>query len=494
MRTLALASATLLTLWMAHLDRAAVRAQDARPAAAAAAAAPRALSHARPAPADPQAEEGTVTADDAMDDLPPAAWASDDPADSLYRAARAALADGDYRRAADLFHRIGATYPRSTYTGLALYYEAFALYRAGETADLHKALDALRQLSAAGRSPGAPDSRRGDAATLRTRICSALARQGDESCTVSIVQQAESAAAPLPDSQSCPSETDENDVRIAALNAFLQMDADRAMPILRKVLARRDACSVGLRRKALFLVSQKDEADHADILLAAARQDPSPEVRRQAVFWLSQIREPRVVDILDSIAARPGDQELREQALFALSQQESPRALAALKRVAERDDAPEALREKAVFWLGQSHAADGVAFLEDMFGRTTSASLKQKILFGISQHGGTGDWLLTIALDARQPDEVRKQAIFWASQGGVAIDRLLSLYDRADDSGVREQIVFALSQRKEPAAVDALMHIAKSDKDAEMRKRAVFWLGQSSDPRAAQFLQELISQ
>jgi len=42
--------------------------------------------------------------------------------------------------------------------------------------------------------------------------------------------------------------------KVAALNALLQMDADRAMPILTKVLERRDACSAGLRRKAVFLV------------------------------------------------------------------------------------------------------------------------------------------------------------------------------------------------------------------------------------------------
>jgi hypothetical protein len=33
--------------------------------------------------------------------------------------------------------------------------------------------------------------------------------------------------------------------------------ARQAMPILQMVLARRDACSVALRRKAVFLVSQK---------------------------------------------------------------------------------------------------------------------------------------------------------------------------------------------------------------------------------------------
>jgi HEAT repeat protein len=415
--------------------------------------------------------------------LPSASWALDDPADSLYRAARAALADGDYKRAAELFRRIGDAFPKSAYAPTALYYEAFALYRSGEGGDLRDALAALRALAATYPASSA----RGDAATLHTRICGALARQGDASCAARIVQQAESASAP------CPSDGDDNDVRIAALNGLLQMDADRALPILRKVLARRDACSAALRRKALFLVSQKGASESADILLSTARQDPDHEIREQAVFWLSQVQDPRVVGLLDSIATHGDDEAVRDKALFALSQQSDHRGLDALRRFAQRDDAPAELREKAVFWLGQAGGPESARFLEDLFAHTTSESLKEKILFGLSQQRA-GDWLLGVALDDKQPEEIRKKAVFWASQGGVGVDRFVNLYDRTSDQELREQVIFALSQRSEPAAVDALMHIAKTGKDQELRKKAVFWLGQSSDPRAARFLQELIEQ
>jgi HEAT repeat protein len=84
--------------------------------------------------------------------------------------------------------------------------------------------------------------------------------------------------------------------------------------------------------------------------------------------------------------------------------------------------------------------------------------------------------------------------VFWASQGDVGIGRFVTLYDRTPDHDLREQVIFAISQRSDSAAVNALMHIAKTDKDQELRKKAVFWLGQSSDPRAAKFLEELIGQ
>ncbi len=425
-----------------------------------------------------------IAAADTVPDQGPAMMLGDDPADSLYRAARSAMADGDYRRAAGLFREIGATYPKSTYATTALYYEAFALYRSGEVGDLHDALGALQRLTAT----GAPSATQADAATLKTRICSALARSGDESCAAHIVTQADSVVG------SCPASGDDNDIRIAALNALLQMSSERALPILQKVLARRDACSVKLRRKAVFLVSQMQPPASTDLLVATAHQDPDPEVREQAVFWLSQSHDSRVSGMLDSIVTHEGDRGVREKALFAMSQQNDPRSLAALRRFAEQESAPEDLREKAIFWIGQEHGDSSQAYLKQLFARTTNADLKEKILFSISQTNGPSDWLLGVAADDRQPDNVREKALFWAGQSGVPIPRLLELLNRLHDSHLREQIVFALSQRKEPVAVDALMHIAKSDPDPETRKKAVFWLGQSSDPRAGQFLQELVNQ
>src|SRR5438067_458578 len=75
--------------------------------------------------------------------LPPAPWAPDDPADSLYKSARDALNANNFRRAADLFGQITTRFPSSAYAAEALYYRAFALYRLGGDADLKDALKTL---------------------------------------------------------------------------------------------------------------------------------------------------------------------------------------------------------------------------------------------------------------------------------------------------------------------------------------------------------------
>src|SRR6185503_1441091 len=144
---------------------------------------------------------------------------------------------------------------------------------------------------------------------------------------------------------------DEDDVRIAAIQGLMNMDAERAVPILKSVLARRDAESVCLRREAVWLVSQKHTAETSAILLNAVRTDPDRDVREQAVFWLSQVPGDETVAALDSILRDPKtDAEIQDKAIFALSQHRSARAGAILRAFAERRDASSDLREKAIFW------------------------------------------------------------------------------------------------------------------------------------------------
>jgi HEAT repeat protein len=89
---------------------------------------------------------------------------------------------------------------------------------------------------------------------------------------------------------------------------------------------------------------------------------------------------------------------------------------------------------------------------------------------------------------------MRKQALFWAGQGGVSLGELTRLYGTVGDQQMREQLIFVYSQRNEPEALEKLIDIAKRDPNPDLRKRALFWLGQSDDSRAVQALQDIIDQ
>src|SRR2546423_10498092 len=342
--------------------------------------------------------------------LPPAPWANADPADSLYRLAREAMSRGDYKRAAEIFHRIPERYPQSAYAGQAIYYEAYSLYRSGGEDDLNAARDRLNLLKQR-------DAKvwKNDGAVLLTRVCGELAKRGDEDCAADIEKTAQNDP-PAQGGKSCPDEDDENDDRIAALNALIQMDAERAMPILKKVIARRDACSAGLREKAVFLISQKRTPETASILMDVAKNDPSQDVREKAVFWLSQV--PGSTGLLEEILKGNGDENIKEKALFSLSQQNEPRAQQTLRDFALRESESEDLREKAIFWLGQRRSTENTEVLRNLYTRITNQDLEEEILFSLSQPRGAGNeqWLMNIAVNPKEDIELRKKALFWAGQ------------------------------------------------------------------------------
>ncbi len=429
----------------------------------------------------------TPTATDAdfvVPALPVLGLFAQDPADSLYRLARQQLNQGNYERAATLFRRIRTQHADSRYTPDSYYWEAFARYRTGDAEGYETALDLLQ--SQEDRYPDA--STRDEARSLYVRIRGLLAERGDSRAAQDITQRAQGQEG------ACPEE--EDDVRAMALNALLNMDAERALPILRRVLERRDACSAELRRRAVWLISQQHSDESTYLLLEVARGDPDREVQEQAVFWLSQVHSEEAVMALDSILMQSEDREIQEKAIFALSQHDSERAAASLRRYVERQDVPEELRENAIFWLGQSHSSQNVQFLRELYNRVSSHDLKDKIIFSVSQQGSddAGEWLLNIALDESETVELRKRALFWAGQQGhLRGDALSSLYNTMDDREMREQVIFVLSQHHEASAVDVLMDIARTETDMELRKNAIFWLGQSGDPRVAEFLLEIIN-
>lgn len=434
-----------------------------------------------------------------------------DSGDSLYRRATNALSDGAYDRAAELFAQVRAKYPKSAYAADAYYWEAFSLSRDGSNSRLRRAVTLLDAQAKEYASAGTVKS--GEARTLATRLKGQLARGGDADAAADVVASATRAerdaaraernavratTAGRRTSDTPPGcKDEEDDDRIEALNALLQMNAEQAMPILKKVLERRDQCSELLRRKAVFLISQKRTEESADLLLKAAKSDPDAETRGQAVFWLSQVSGDKAEDFLLGIIRDSKDEAVQERALFSLSQRKSERAQQAMRDYATRTDVSPQLRERAIFWLGQRRSEENAKFLRDAFTKTDNEEVRERILFSLAQMKGMGNdaFILDQAANPKLSIDLRKQALFWASQQGmVSTAQLASIYDKNTDLEMREQVVFVLAQRgnKDGSAVDKLLEIAKTEKNADLRKRAIFWLGQSKDPRAAKLLQELI--
>lgn len=444
-----------------------------------------------------------------------------DPADSLYRAGRERLNAREWERAAELFRRIRSEqrFASSGYRADAHYWEAFALAQRGGEDELRRAREVLTLM----RESYPEGEMIRDAARLATEIDGRLARRGDPRAAealyraaelsaiqqarrveLSAVQHAELADRLLVESTrrsrgnaQCP-EDEQDDIRIAALSALLNVDSDRTVPVLREVLQRRDECSAPLRRRALMLLHRSSDPEAAQVLIDAARNDPDEGVREQAVLFLGNLRTPEAEQALRSMLAESTDPAIQRRALTALTQRGGAETTAMLRDFATRADADPELRRYAIMLLMAGRGGDAVenrAFLRDLFARTDDEETRTAILHSLaSDRSREGvEWLMGVATSTQATPEQKRQALFMAAQTEhVTMAQLARLYDQATDSETREQLLFVIARRDEPEAFDKLVSIARSDSDLEVRRRAVFWIGQSKDPRAPDVLLELI--
>ena len=444
----------------------------------------------------------------ALAETVPVPWLQQDPGDSLYKAGREALNKGQYKEAADHFHALRARYRSSGYVGDALYWEAFARYRLGTTDDLRTARDLLREQEQAYASAGT----REDAALLAVRIQGQLARRGDAAAAEQLavesgimvraererVRADERERARQHEAQRgvTRQRTEEEEIKLAALNALLMSHSEQAIPVLRELLQQRDRGTVDLRQRAVLILGKEQTPETETILLDVVRNDPDPEVRGMAAMFLARSSSPEAYQALTEIVRTSDDTGLKERTVFALAQRQDERSLQLMKELARQPGQDEEVQAVAVMMLARSKDPANLDFVRQLYASAQSVEVKERILYSLAMSGRAEDrrWIMDRALDPNEPIDVRRQALVMAvQQKDVPVSQIVSLYDEMQDPEMREQLLHVLAMRDEPASVDKLMDIARNDPNPQARQHAIMVLGRSKDPRVAKFLVELIN-
>jgi HEAT repeat protein len=414
----------------------------------------------------------------------PQAWAPQDPADSLYRQAQQAMSRGDYRRAAGLFKDLPAKHPNSVYASDALYWQAFSLYRIGGTSELQEALavlDARKNKYPAGRNV------RGDAdPALATRIAGVLSARGMGSNE--LVKRALTEG-----SGTCDNE--DQSVRAEALSALRQTDPDEALAQSKKILGRKDECSVQLRRSALWLIANKKDAAATATLVSVAKNDPSMDLRADATSFLGSMGGDDALAALEELM-KSDDERVQRAAVRALTTHSSPRARLAMRALIENNGANEQLRITAVDAYNNDRATlDDATWLRSVYPKIESPRIKARIVSTVSRVGGeqNDQWLMSLAKNEDESVDVRQNALNYVART-VDIATLNKFYDGVSARPLREEIIRTLGDRKEPEATDKLFEIARSGTDPQVRRSAINTLTRKAakDPRTNKLLMDII--
>jgi HEAT repeat protein len=426
------------------------------------------------------------------------------PEDSLFRAAREALNRGEYARASGLFRSLDQKYPRSRVAPAALYWQAFALYRAGSTDELRTALAALSAQK--DRYPEAAGD--ADVRTLRARIYAALAARGDPQAANMLRAETRAGGADC--------DREEAEVRAEALNALAQINPPEARPTLKKVLARRDECSTTLRRRAVYILARDGSDDAAADLLEVAKTDPDAGVRSDAIILLGRAPGTTTVRTLEQLFNESTDDRTRDAVLSALRAKGGPEARRALRAIIERKDLPEQKRAAAILSLagnsrsrfeffsgptkitagparGEGDEEDGV-WLRGLYDKTDSRAVKAAIISSVARIGGgpNDQWLMGIAKNKEEDTSLRREALSRLRTSTFSVEDLGKLFDALSERDLREAIISQLGSREEPAATDKLIEIARSGTDPHVRRAAIVALTRKKDPRATKLLLDLL--
>jgi hypothetical protein len=137
-------------------------------------------------------------------------------------------------------------------------------------------------------------------------------------------------------------------------------------------------------------------------------------------------------------------------------------------------------------WLTGVTPPESIRFLLSMvreLHKTDSATA------AIAMHADpSADQALEELVAQSQPEQVRRQAIFWlgnsrGQRGFEIVSRIL----REDPSDkIREHAVFAITQNKNPKALEVVASVAHNDKSPHVRGQALFWLAQRAGQKIAE--------
>jgi len=359
--------------------------------------------------------------------------AGDKALNALYWQGQEALKKSDWNAALKRFVELerGLREKEPASADAAVYWQAYALAQAKRTTEAKSTVERLHR--------DFPDSRWGKEADT-------LVRQTQAPATAEVKSGGD------------------EDIAETAVEGLLNAPPARAVPLLKKVLASQHSTKV--KKRALFVLSQIDQADALDSVLDVARNNADPELRTEAIRMLGVSGDKHAVDRLRELYAANATPEVKHTIVQAWLTADRKDLILATAR----DEADPAVRREAIQALG---AMNGSAELRQLLDATHDAANQRAIVQALGVAGDV-DALGGIAL-GNQPEEVRAEAIQALGVAGDAggAKRLVAIYPKLTAPKLREAALQGLIIAGDGDALVTLYRAASSKEEKKALLRAI---------------------
>ena len=370
--------------------------------------------------------------------------------DSNYSSGQSHLNQRQYDQAIVRFDRVIAQ--KTARADAAHYYKAFAQFRLGKTEDALATIAALRKEF--------PQSRYlNDAKTLE-----ADARRLKPQDIV-----------------------DDDELKLLAIGAMQQAEAERAIPLLEEVLNKNN--SLRIKKQALYMLALKSDQPRArQILLSYAKGGGNPDLQLEAIRYIAQNKDRQTQATaaeLTQIYQSTQDTAVKMAIISAFRQSGN---MPALVSIANTPNTPIAIRQSAISGIA------GIGSPQDLWALYQKEENKELRMQMISAFGSMQalDQLNQILKTEKDP-EVRRRAV--RSLGSLKTEQtgkmLVDIYGTETDVETRQAVIVALGNQNN---AEALVAIARKETNPQVKLSIVRRLTDlASRSKVAQdYLMELI--
>ena len=368
---------------------------------------------------------------------------------ALYKAGRSSIDKGDWQSAEQAFTKVVAI--KGDRADEALYWRAYAYNKQSMREDALKSIASLKT--------GYPKSAWvKDARALEVEIRQASGQ----------TPQVESAG---------PGSDDE--LKLLALSGLMNADPDKAIPIIKNMLA--GSPSPKLMDRAMFVLAQSGKPEARQVLVDIAKSNPNPEVQKHAIRNLGLFGGPESQQTLVEIYSTSQSMEARKAVLQALMLSGDK---SKVYEVATKETTPE-LRREAIQQLG---VMGGREELWKIYQTEKDTSVRRAVINSLFISGGV-DQLGELATKETDP-ALRRDAIQKLGLTGENSAPLLkNIYATEKDPAVKRAVLDAYFVQ---GNAKALIDIAKTEQDQSLKRAAVEKLSVMGGKDAGDYMMELL--
>jgi tetratricopeptide (TPR) repeat protein len=248
----------------------------------------------------------------------------------LYAKGTAALDTARYEKALEAFAEAAAL--KGEKADSALYWKAFSEYKAQA---MQAALESLKQMQARH-----PDSR-----WLEQALALELEVKASMGTPVS------------------PAATPDEELKLLAINSLLRDHSEQALPALEKIINGQQ--SPGLKKRALFVLSQSSLPRAREILTSVARNSANPDLQIEAIVYLQMSGGAEEKKLLSDVYGSSKDRDVKVRVVDALFAQGDARTLVDMAR----KETDPAMRKRIVERLSRMKAKEATDYMLEIINK-----------------------------------------------------------------------------------------------------------------------------